>query len=184
MLMGFAESDHDAQSWVMALREELRNLGWMEGRNVEMEIRWAADRESMKQFATEPVALQPDQVVTSTTPATAAMLQQTRTIPVIFVLVGDPIFSGFVASLARPGGNVTGFTPIVGSLAGKWVELLKDIAPRVARVTLLFNPATATYVERYVDPFRAAAASLGVEAIVAPNARTGIHFYDAGTRAK
>jgi putative tryptophan/tyrosine transport system substrate-binding protein len=168
MLMGFAESDHDAQSWVMALREELRNLGWMEGRNVEMEIRWAADRESMKQFATELVALQPDQVVTSTTPATAAMLQQTRTIPVIFVLVGDPIFSGFVASLARPGGNVTGFTPIVGSLAGKWVELLKDIAPRVARVTLLFNPATATYVERYVDPFRAAAASLGVEAIVAP----------------
>ena len=92
------------------------------------------------------------------------MLQQTRTIPIIFVLVGDPIFSGFVASLARPGGNVTGFTPIVGSLAGKWVELLKDIAPRVARVTLLFNPATATYVERYVDPFRAAAASLGVEA--------------------
>ncbi len=168
MLMGFAESDHDAQSWVMALREELRNLGWMEGRNVEMEIRWATDRESMKQFAKELVALQPDQVVTSTTPATAAMLQQTYTIPVIFVLVGDPLFSGFVASLARPGGNVTGFTPIVGSLAGKWVELLKDIAPRVARVTLLFNPLTATYVERYVGPFRAAAASLGVETIVAP----------------
>jgi putative ABC transport system substrate-binding protein len=84
------------------------------------------------------------------------------------VLVGDPVFSGFVASLARPGGNVTGFTPIVGSLAGKWVELLKDIAPRVATVTLLFNPPTATYVARYVDPFRAAAASLGVKAIVAP----------------
>jgi putative tryptophan/tyrosine transport system substrate-binding protein len=166
--MGFAESDHDAQSWVMALQEELRNLGWMEGRKVEMEIRWATDRESMKQFVKELVALQPDQIVTSTTPATAATLQQTRTIPVIFVLVGDPIFSGFVASLARPGGNVTGFTPIVGSLAGKWVELLKDIAPRVARVTLLFNPSTATYVERYVDPFRAAAASLGVEATVTP----------------
>jgi putative ABC transport system substrate-binding protein len=110
MLMGFAESDHDAQSWIVAFREELGNLGWIEGRNVEMEIRWAADRESMKQFAKELVALQPDQIVTSTTPATAAMLQQTRTIPVIFVLVGDPIFSGFVASLARPGGNVAGFT--------------------------------------------------------------------------
>ncbi len=168
MLMGFAESDQDAHSWVVAFREELRNLGWIEGRNVEMEIRWAADSDSMKRFAKELVALQPDLIVTSTTPATAAMLQQTRAIPVIFVLVGDPVFSGFVASLARPGRNVTGFTPIVGSLAGKWIELLKDIAPRVTRVTLLFNPPTAMYVERYLDPFRAAAASLGVEAIVVP----------------
>jgi putative ABC transport system substrate-binding protein len=96
------------------------------------------------------------------------MLQQTRTIPVIFVVVADPVGSGFVTSLARPGGNVTGFTPIVGSLGGKWVELLRDIAPRVARVTLLFNPPTATFVEGYLNPFRAAAASLGVEAIVAP----------------
>jgi putative ABC transport system substrate-binding protein len=168
ILMGFGESDHDARSWLVAFREELRNLGWMEDRNVEMEIRWAADLESMRRFAKELAALQPDLIFTSTTPATAAMLQQTHTIPVIFVLVGDPVFSGFVASLSRPGGNVTGFTPIVGSLAGKWVELLKDIAPRVATVTLLFNPPTATFVERYVDPFRAAAASLGVKAIVAP----------------
>jgi putative tryptophan/tyrosine transport system substrate-binding protein len=122
----------------------------------------------MKRFAKEFVALQPDLIVTSSTPATAAMLQQTRTIPVIFVLVADPVGSGFVASLPRPGGNVTGFTPIVGSLGGKWVELLKDIAPRVARVTLLFNPPTATFVEGYLDPFRTAAASLGAEAIIAP----------------
>jgi putative tryptophan/tyrosine transport system substrate-binding protein len=133
-----------------AFREELRNLAWTEGRNIEMEIRWAgADVESMKRFAKELVALQPDLIVTSSTPATAAMLQQTRTIPVIFVVVADPVASGFVTSLARPGGNVTGFTPIVGSLGGKWVELLRDIAPRVARVTLLFNPPTATFVEGY-----------------------------------
>jgi len=169
VLMAFAESDHEAQSWVAAFREELRKLGWTEGRNIEIDTRWAtADVESMQRFAKELVALQSDLILTSSTPATAAMLQQTRAIPIIFVWVADPGGSGFVASLPRPGGNVTGFTPIEGSLGGKWVELLKEIAPRVARVTLLFNPAMATFVEGYLNPFKAAAASLGVEAILAP----------------
>lgn len=169
VLMAFAESDHEAQSWVAAFREELPKLGWTEGRNIEIDTRWAtADVESMQRFAKELVALQPDLILTSSTPATAAMLQQTRTIPIIFVWVADPVGSGFVASLPRPDGNVTGFTPIEGSLGGKWVELLKEIAPRVARVTLLFNPAMATFVEGYLHPFKAAAASLGVEAILAP----------------
>ena len=127
-----------------------------------------AAKTSGRRFAKELVALQPDLIVTSSAPATAVMLKQTRTIPVIFVVVADPVGSGFVTNLARPGGNVTGFTPIVGSLGGKWVELLRDIAPRVARVTLLFSPPTATFVESYLNPFRAAAASLNVEAIVAP----------------
>jgi len=169
VLMGFAESDHEAQSWVAAFREELRKLGWTEGRNIEIDTRWAtADVESMKRLAKELAALQPDFILTSTTPATAAMLQYTRTIPIIFVLVGDPVGSGFVASMARPGGNATGFTPIEGSLGGKWVEVLKEIAPRVARVTLMFNPPTATFVEGYLNAFKAAAASLGVEAIISP----------------
>ena len=169
VLMGGAESDQEGQSSVAAFREELRKLGWMEGRNSQINIRWAAaDVELMKRFAKEIVALQPDVILTSSTPAAAAMLQQTRTIPVIFVLVADPVGSGFVASLPRPGGNATGFTPIVRSLGGKWVELLKEIAPRITRVTLLFNRPTATFVEGYLDPFKAAAASLGVEAIVAP----------------
>ena len=168
VLMGSAE-DHEGQSWVAALREELGKLGWTEGRNIEIDTRWAAANvELMKRFAKELVALQPDLMVTSTTPAAAAMLEQTRTIPVVFVMVADPIGSGFVTSLPRPGGNATGFTPIVSSLGGKWVELLKEIAPRIARVTLLFNPPTATFVEGYLSPFKAAAASLGVEAIVAP----------------
>lgn len=137
VLMGLAESDREAQSWVAAFREELRKLGWTEGRNIEIDTRWAtADVESMKRLAKELVALQPDFILTTTTPATAAMLQHTRSIPIIFVLAGDPVGNGFVASLARPGGNATGFTPIEGSLGGKWVELLKEIAPRVARVTL------------------------------------------------
>jgi putative ABC transport system substrate-binding protein len=169
VLTSSAESDQEGQSSLAAFREGLRKLGWMEGRNSEIDIRWAAaDVELMKRFAKELVTLQPDLILTSSTPATAAMLQQTRTIPIIFVLVADPVGSGFVASLPRPGGNATGFTPIVGSLGGKWVELLKEIAPRVARVTLLFNPPTATFVEGYLNPFKAAAASLGAEAIVAP----------------
>jgi putative ABC transport system substrate-binding protein len=169
ILTALDESDKEAQSWVAAFREELRKLGWTEGRNIEIEIRWArADVESMRRFAKELVALQPDFILTSSTPATAAMLQQTRTIPIIFVLVADPVGSGFVASLPRPGGNATGFTPIEGSLGGKWVELLKEIAPQIARVTLMFNPPTATFVEGYLNPFKAAAASLGVGAIVAP----------------
>ena len=169
ILMGWAESDSEAQSWLAAFREELQKLGWTEGRNIEMEIRWAAgDVESMKRFAKELVALQPDLIVTSSTPATSAMLQQTHTIPVIFVLVGDPVGSGFITNLARPDGNATGFTPIEESLGGKWVEVLREIAPRVSRVALVFNPPTATFVKGYLNTFSAAAASLGVETIVAP----------------
>ena len=169
VLTAFAESDHEAQSWVAAFREELRNLGWSEGRNIQIDIRWGTDDvESMQQLAKEVVALQPDFILTISTPATAAMLHETRTIPIIFVMVGDPVGSGFVASLPRPGANVTGFTPLVGSLGGKWVELLKEIAPRVVRAVALFNPTMAPYAEYYLNPFKAAAASSGMEAIPAP----------------
>jgi len=96
------------------------------------------------------------------------MLQQTRTIPIIFVIVADPVGSGFVASLARPGGNATGFTVMEPTIAGKWVELLKEIAPRVNRAALLFNPATTPYADIYLNPFKAAAASFALEAIAAP----------------
>ena len=112
--------------------------------------------------------MQPDLILSQSTPTTVTLLHQTRTVPIIFANVGDPVGSGFVASLSRPGGNVTGFTAMEGSVAGKWLELLKEIAPRVARVAFLFNPATATYAEYYLTPFKAAAASFGVEAIAAP----------------
>ena len=169
VLIGQAESDHEAQSSVATFREELRKLGWTEGRNIEIDTRWATgDVESMKQFAKEFAALQSDLIVTVSTPATAAMLQQTRTIPILFVLVADPVGSGFVANLSRPGGNVTGFTPIVATLGGKWVELLKEIAPGVAKVVLLFNPPTATFVGGYLNHFKAAAAARDMEALVAP----------------
>ena len=169
VLMGSAENDSEAQAWVAAFREALQKLGWTEGRNIRIDTRWAsADVEAMQRFARELVALQPDLILSQSTLAVAALLQQTRTIPIVFALIANPVGSGFVASFARPGGNVTGFVTIEGSLGGKWLELLKEIAPRVARVALPFNPATATFAEYYLNPVKAAAASLGVEAIVAP----------------
>jgi putative tryptophan/tyrosine transport system substrate-binding protein len=169
VLMAFSESDPEAQSWAAGFREELAKLGWTEGHNIQIDTRWAtANVESLQQSAKQLVALQPDLILTGSTPATAAMRQQTNTIPIVFAMVGDPVGSGFVASLSRPGGNLTGFTPIENSLGGKWVELLKEIAPRVARVAMVFDPAMAPFASYYLDPFKAAAATLGMEAIVSP----------------
>jgi putative ABC transport system substrate-binding protein len=169
VLMAFAESDREGQTFVATLREGLQKLGWTEGDNIRFDTRWATPEvQSIQRFAKELVALQPDLILTPNTPTTAALLQQTRTIPIIFVNVADPIGSGFVASLPRPGGNVTGFITMEPTMAGKWLELLKEIAPRVVRVALLFNPATATYIDIYLKPFKAAASSFGVEAIAAP----------------
>jgi putative ABC transport system substrate-binding protein len=169
LLMAFAESDPEGQTFVAAFREGLQKAGWTESHNIRIETRWAAgDTEAIQRLAKELVALQPDLILSPTTPTTAALLQQTRTIPLIFVNVTDPIGSGFVASLSRPGGNITGFITMEPTIAGKWLELLKEIAPHVARVALLFNPATATYFDIYLKPFKAAALSFGVEVIAAP----------------
>ena len=169
VLMAYAESDQEGQAFVAAFGEGLQKLGWTEGRNIRIDTRWAAaDVELMQRFAKELVALQPDLILTQNTPTTAAMLQQTRSIPIIFATGSDPVGSGFVASFARPGGNVTGFIDMEASLASKWLGLLKEIAPRVARVAFLFNPATAPFAEFYLNPFKAAAPSFEIEAIAAP----------------
>jgi putative tryptophan/tyrosine transport system substrate-binding protein len=170
VLMPLAADDPIGQARITALREGLEKLGWTEGRNIRIDTRWTTtgDVESMQRFTKELVALQPDLTVTQSTPITATLLQVTRTIPIVFALVADPVGSGFVASFAKPGGNVTGFVTIEPTMAGKWLELLKEIAPRVARVAFLFNPATATYFEYWLNPFKAAAVSFAVEAIPAP----------------
>ena len=169
VLVPFPESEPVAQARVAAFREGLQKLGWTEGRNIRIDTRWGAlDAEAMQRFAKELVGLQPDLILSQSTPNTAALLQQTRTIPIVFVQVTDPVGSGFVASISRPGGNVTGFSLAEQTMAGKWLELLKEIAPRVNRVALLFNPATATFAEIYLNSFKAAAASFAVEAIGAP----------------
>jgi putative ABC transport system substrate-binding protein len=168
VLMAHAESDPEGQAFVAAFREGLQKLGWTEGRNIRIDTRWAAEVELMQGFAKELIALQPDLILANNTPTTAAVLQQTSTIPIIFAVVADPVGSGFVASFPQPGGNVTGFNVSEPTLAGKFVELLKEIAPHVARVAMLFNPATTPYRDIYLNPFKAAAASFAVEAITAP----------------
>src|SRR5262245_52718222 len=121
-------------------------LGWTEGRNIRIDYRWAGtDLEAMGRSAVELVALNPDGILSANTPTTAALLQQTRTIPIIFATVGDPTGSGFVESFSRPGGNVTGFTTLEGSLGGKWLELLKEVAPRLSRAAFLFSPGTSPF---------------------------------------
>src|SRR5215475_10754943 len=164
VLMGPAESDPEAQSEVAAFRQGLQKLG-RTGRNVRIAYRWAAgDANRMRTLARELVALQPDAIFAVTTPAVTALLGETRTIPIVFTRVGDPVACGFVHNLAKPDGNVTGFSNLEPPLAGKWLQLLKDIVPSIARVTLMFNPATAPGGgSGYLRFAEAAASSMGVE---------------------
>jgi putative tryptophan/tyrosine transport system substrate-binding protein len=141
VLMGFEESDPEAKAFLSAFTHGLAEFGWIDRRAVRIDVRWAAgnvDRAQM--FAKELVDLQPDVILSQTTLATAALQRITQTIPIVFVLVWDPIGSGFVAGLPRPGGNITGFMFQEASIVGKWLELLTEIAPGVSRVAIMFNP--------------------------------------------
>jgi len=156
--------------WLSTFTRGLAELGWTNGRNLRMDVRWDGgnvDRQLM--YAKELADLQPDVILAPATPQTAAFQQQTRTIPIVFVIVSDPIGSGFVASLPRPGGNITGFMLQEPGMAGKWLELLTEIAPAVRRVALMFNPDTAPYVRSYSLPvLEAAARSRNLVSIAAP----------------
>ena len=170
VLMGWAESDPEAKSDLAAFVEELKELGWVGGRNLRIDYRWAGGSAGrMRTFAKELVELQPDVILANTTPVTSALQHETHTIPIVFVVVSDPIGAGFLASLPRPGGNITGFINIKSSLGGKWLELLIEIAPPIQRVAIMFNPDTAPGGGLYfLGPFEAAAHSFGVEPITAP----------------
>jgi putative ABC transport system substrate-binding protein len=142
LLMGFAENDPIAQSMVTAFRSTLPKFGWTEGSNVRIELRWAGpDPEKANALAKELAGLRPDAMLGQTTPVVRALSREMPNSPIVFVTVSDPIGSGFAASLARPGGNITGFTVDDSALGGKWVELLVQIAPGTAHVALLFNPS-------------------------------------------
>jgi len=169
VLMAFAESDPAAQSEVAGFRDALKKLGWMEGNNLRIELRWGTgDADRIKTFAKELVDLRPDAILGQTTPVIGALARETRTIPIVFAVVSDPIGSGFGASLAHPGGNITGFTTNEPAVGGKWMGLLKEIAPRTVRVALLFNPATAVAPQFFSSSIQDAASSLAVEASAAP----------------
>jgi putative tryptophan/tyrosine transport system substrate-binding protein len=166
-LHSLAENDPEARARVAALREGLRQLGWTE-RNIRIEQRFAeGDYNQIQEYAAELVGLAPQVIVANSTPALAALKQATRTIPIIFV-VNDPVGQGFVASLARPGSNITGFSLIDFPMLGKWLEVLKEIAPSVKRITLVFNPQTAPYYPAFLRDFGEAAATLAAELSATP----------------
>jgi putative ABC transport system substrate-binding protein len=170
VLMGYGEADPEAKVLLAEFTQGLSELGWIEGRNLRMDVRWAPGRtDMMHTFAKELVDLQPDVILANSTPVTAALKRETLTIPIVFAIVADPVGSGFVASLPRPGGNITGFSSVEASIASKWLGLLTEIAPGVKRAAMIFNPDTAPYIKSYVLPFfEAAARSLKVALIAAP----------------
>jgi putative ABC transport system substrate-binding protein len=168
-LIGGAESDPQIIEALAAFKTALEGLGWIEGRNIQIDYRFAAaDVDRMRVFAKELVALQPDVLMGHTTQVVAALKREAKTIPIVFVIVSDPVGSGFVESLPRPGGNITGFINIEASLSGKWIEILKEIVPRITRAALMYNPATAPYIAFYQQPFEVAARLSGIEPIAAP----------------
>jgi putative tryptophan/tyrosine transport system substrate-binding protein len=169
-LIGGAETDPESRARVAALREGLEQRGWSEGRNLRIDYRWAsADSDRIRAFAAELVATAPEAIFAHTTPATTRLLEATRNIPIVFASVSDPVGDGIVASFARPGGNVTGFTNVEASIGGKWLEILKELSPAVARVGFLFNPATSPGGGSYfLRPFEAAAPLFNVQPISTP----------------
>jgi putative ABC transport system substrate-binding protein len=167
VLMGGVENAPVSKATVSAFTQALAGLGWADGRNMRMDLRWGGgDLNQVRALAQELVGLQPDIIVTTGTPETAAVQRETRTIPIVFAAVGDPVASGLVARLNQPGGNSTGFAMFERSLAGKWLELLSEIAPGLKRAAIMFNPDLPA-PSTFMPYFETAARSLKVEPIIA-----------------
>ena len=168
VLMSFDENDPTMKLRVSAFTQALADLGWTDGRNVRMDLRWGrGDISGIRALAQELVGLKPDIILTGGTPATLAIQLETRTIPIIFASVSDPVASGIVARLDRPSGNITGFADFEATLGGKWLELLSETAPGLKRAAIMFNPDTAP-ASAYMPTFEAAARSLKIVPIIAP----------------
>ena len=166
VLMAVAESDADVRSGVALFQQSLQELGWKDGRNIRIDYRWGdAGADRIQALAKELVGLQPDMLVAHSTPSAKGLLQATRSIPIVFLTVTDPLGQGLVTSLSHPGGNITGFSVFEFSLGTKWVEVLKQIAPGTRRVTAIFNPETAPYYGMYLRSIEAATSAIAVELI-------------------
>jgi len=169
VLMNMPADDPEGPQRAKALETGLQELGWIHGRNLEIVYRWVSHDTNLRTQVFELIAAQPDLILGSTTPALTALQQETRTIPIVFVQVVDPVAQGFVPSLAHPGGNITGFSAYeLSGIAGKWMGLLIEVAPRVGRLGLLFNPNTAPAANYFLRSFETAASSFAVEAIPTP----------------
>jgi putative ABC transport system substrate-binding protein len=169
-IMGFRENDPEGSLWLSSFTRALLESGWTEGRNVRVDVRWSASNVEREQLlAKETVALQPDVILAHGTPVTAALKRETRIIPIVFGAVADPVGEGFVESLNRPGGNITGFLFSEASIGGKWVELLKEIDPDLKQVAIVFNPETAPgRGSHYLASFQDAARSLKLKTLTTP----------------
>jgi putative tryptophan/tyrosine transport system substrate-binding protein len=169
VLIGFPQNDPFTRAIVTAFSDALGRFGWAEGKNIRIDYRFAAgDPTLYKTYAAELVGLAPDAVLAAPVPAIAALRRQTHTIPIVFVLVPDPVGLGFVQSLARPGGNLTGFSSYDAPIIGKWLQLLKEVAPGVTRVAVIFNPDTAPHAPLFNRAIQAAAPSFGITVTLAP----------------
>ena len=169
VLMGVTKDEPEGQARIAALREGLQKLGWIDGRNIRIEERWAdGGIDSVRTYAAEMVKLAPDLIVANGTPFVEALHQATRSIPIVFVLSNDPVGLGHIASMARPGGNITGFIFMELSLIGKWLELLKQMAPGLSRTALLFNPDTTPYYVPYLRSIETAPSPMPLELKGAP----------------
>ena len=169
VLVNAAADEPEFQSYLASFIQGLRQLGWTEGQNFRIDVRWnAGDAGLSRTYAAELLGLMPDVILAGSTINLTVIQQATSTVPVVFVQVADPVAQGFVASMRRPGGNATGFSLFEFSLGGKWVDLLKQLAPRLARVAFIFNPDTAPYSRFFTPVIEAAATSLGVQLTAAP----------------
>jgi putative tryptophan/tyrosine transport system substrate-binding protein len=169
VLMGYSESDPESQRWVRAFEQGLQQKGWSKDTTIAVDYRWAmGDLDRMRAYAAELVSLKPDVILAASSPAVAAMRQQTASVPIVFVNVADPIGQGFVRSLARPDGNITGFAALESSTLGKSVEILKAISPSLLHAVILFNPATAPYFPDFYRAIEMAASQLAVKPIATP----------------
>ena len=169
VLMAVAESDADVRKGIDIFQQRLQELGWKDGHNIRIDYRWGdADAERIQALAKELVDLQPDVLVGHSTPSAKGLLKQTRSIPIVFLTVTDPLGQGLVSSLSHPSGNITGFSVFEFSLGTKWLETLKQISPGIRRVTAIFNPETAPYYKLYLDSINAGVPALAVESIAVP----------------
>jgi putative ABC transport system substrate-binding protein len=171
VLMPFAPDDPEALLRVAALEQGLRDLGWVDSRNIHVDYRWATeDADRLRYEAAALVTTAPDVIIANSTPAVAELRKLTTTLPMVFVQVTDPVGSGFVPNLSRPGGNVTGFTNFEFSISGKWLQTLKEVAPAVRRAAVLFNPQTAPFAEALLQPIKDAGQTFTVATMAAPAA--------------
>jgi putative tryptophan/tyrosine transport system substrate-binding protein len=169
VIMSFSEDDARGQRQAALFRQALNALGWTDGRNVQLDYRYiSGDAVRAKSAAAELVSEKPDVIVANSSLALAAVHKETTAIPIVFVVVGDPVGQGFVTSLAHPGGNITGFTAFEFAISGKWLELIKEVAPELGRVGFIFSPDAGPYAQKFVQSITPMASSLGVNLMVIP----------------